>query len=145
LLCLHNLLAGANERIYFKDADCRLLLVSDCYLAHLAGGRTLQEVIGKSDFDLFSGPHAVAAYEDEQRVMATGEPMFDKIERETFADRDDIWVCTSKLPLRDEQAGSSGPGASRATSLLSSAPSSCSQPTASWRPPTSASTGCCSS
>jgi len=56
LLCLHNLLAGANERIYFKDADCRLLLVSDCYLAHLAGGRTLQEVIGKSDFDLFSGP-----------------------------------------------------------------------------------------
>jgi PAS domain S-box-containing protein len=103
LLCLRNLLAGANERIYFKDSDCRLLLVSDGYLRHIAEGSTLEEVIGKTDFDLFSGAHAAAAYEDEQHVMATGEPMIDKIECETFAGRDDIWISTSKLPLRDEQ------------------------------------------
>jgi PAS domain S-box-containing protein len=102
LLCLRNLLAGANDRIYFKDSDCRLLLVSEGYLQHLAGGCTLEEVVGKTDFDLFSGPHAAAAYEDEQRVMATGEPILDKVERETFDDRDDIWVSTSKLALRDK-------------------------------------------
>jgi two-component system, sensor histidine kinase and response regulator len=103
LLCLRNLLAGANERIYFKDSDCRLLLVSEGYLRHVAGGSTPEDVIGKTDFDLFSGPHAATAYEDEQRVMATGEPILDKVERETFDSREDIWVCTSKLPLRDAQ------------------------------------------
>jgi PAS domain S-box-containing protein len=103
LLCLRNLLAGANERIYFKDSNCALLLVSEGYLRHLAGGCTLEEVVGKTDFDLFSGPHAATAYEDEQRVMATGEPILDKVECETFADRDNVWVSTSKLPLRDAQ------------------------------------------
>ena len=102
-LCLHNLLASRSERIFFKDSDCRLLLVSEGYLEHLAGGASLEEVIGKTDFDLFSQPHAAAAYEDEQRVMATGEPLVEKIERETYVDREDVWVSTTKLPLRDAE------------------------------------------
>ncbi|HZL55308.1 MAG TPA: ATP-binding protein [Solirubrobacteraceae bacterium] len=101
-LCLHNLLASHNERIFFKDTDGRLLLVSEGFLAHLAGGSGLAEVIGKTDFDVFSQPHAAAALEDEQHLMATGEPLVEKVERETFNDRDDIWVSTTKLPLRNE-------------------------------------------
>ena len=48
-------------------------------------------------------PHATAAFEDEQRIIATGEPILGKLERETFADRPDAWVATTKLPLLDEQ------------------------------------------
>ncbi|MGA2321320.1 MAG: EAL domain-containing protein [Solirubrobacteraceae bacterium] len=98
---MRNLLADPEERVFFKDRDSRFLLVSVGFLASLAHGRPLDEVVGKTDFDIFSRPHAVAAFEDEQRVLETGEPMLAKVERETFHDRPDAWVSTSKLPLLD--------------------------------------------
>lgn len=101
-LCAHNLLASSEERVFFKDLESRFLLVSAGYLNALGQGRSLEEVIGKSDFDIFSRPHAVEALEDEQHVIRTGQPIVEKVERETFGDRPDAWVSTTKLPLRDE-------------------------------------------
>jgi diguanylate cyclase (GGDEF)-like protein len=98
---MRNLLANPEERVFFKDRDSRFLLVSAGFLASLAHGRPLDEVIGKTDFDIFSRPHALAALEDEQRVMNTGQPMLAKLERETYRDRPDVWVSTIKLPLLD--------------------------------------------
>jgi PAS domain S-box-containing protein len=101
-MCFRNLLANPEERVFFKDLDSRFLLVSAGFLLDQAQGCSLDEVIGKSDFDMFSDEHAMAAYEDEQRIVQTGEPLVAKIERETFRDRPDAWVSTTKLPLRDE-------------------------------------------
>jgi len=101
-LCIRNLLASPEERLFFKDRESRFLFVSAGFLAALAKGRSLSDVVGKTDFDIFSRPHAVAALEDEQHVIATGRPIVAKIERETFHDRSDVWVSTTKLPLRDE-------------------------------------------
>ncbi|MGD1049711.1 MAG: ATP-binding protein [Solirubrobacteraceae bacterium] len=100
--CVRSLLESPDERVFFKDRESRLLMVSAGYLEAVAPGRTLEEVIGKTDFDLFSRPHAVAAFEDDQRVLATGQPIVAKVERETFHDRPDAWASTTKLPLRDE-------------------------------------------
>jgi diguanylate cyclase (GGDEF)-like protein/PAS domain S-box-containing protein len=99
---MRNLLAEPNERFFFKDRESRFLLVSAGFLAALARGLPLEKVIGKTDFDIFSTPHALAALEDEQRVIATGRAMVAKVERETFHDRVDVWVSTTKLPLLDE-------------------------------------------
>ena len=98
-----NLLQSTEDRLFFKDRESRFLLVSAGWLAALGNGRSLEEVLGKTDFDFFSRPHATQAYEDEQRVIETGEPMAAKLERETFHDRPDVWVSTTKLPLLDEQ------------------------------------------
>ena len=98
---MRNLLANPEERVFFKDRESRFLLVSAGFLPGIAQGRSLEEVIGKTDFDLFSRPHAAVAFEDEQRVLRTGEPMAAKLERETYHDRPDVWVSTTKLPLRD--------------------------------------------
>jgi diguanylate cyclase (GGDEF)-like protein/PAS domain S-box-containing protein len=98
---MRNLLANPNERFFFKDRESRFLLVSAGFLAGLAQGRAVEEVIGKTDFDIFSTPHALAALEDERRVIATGRAMVAKVERETFHDRSDLWVSTTKLPLLD--------------------------------------------
>jgi diguanylate cyclase (GGDEF)-like protein len=100
-LCMRNLLANPEERLFFKDRDSRFLLVSVGFLASLAHGRPLDEVIGKTDSDIFSRPHALAAFEDERRVMKSGQPMLAKVERETYHDRPDAWVSTIKLPLLD--------------------------------------------
>jgi len=101
-LCMRSLLANPEERVFVKDQESRFLLVSAGWLASFAPGCSLEEVIGKTDFDIFSRPHALAKLEDEQRVIETGQPMVAKVERETFHGRPDAWVSTSKLPLRDE-------------------------------------------
>ena len=80
----------------------RFLLVSAGWIAAIAPGRTVEEIIGKTDFDFFSEEHAAAAFEDEQRIIRTGEPMVGKLERETFRDGTSPWVSTTKMPLRDD-------------------------------------------
>ncbi len=99
---MRSLLADPEERVFVKDRESRFLLVSAGWLASFAPGCSFDEVIGKTDFDIFSKPHAVAKLEDEQRILATGQPMLAKVEREAFRDRPDAWVSTSKWPLRDE-------------------------------------------
>jgi diguanylate cyclase (GGDEF)-like protein/PAS domain S-box-containing protein len=101
-ICMRNLLASSEERIFFKDRDSRFLFVSAGWLSAYQKGRSLQDVIGKTDFDIFSKAHAEAAFEDEQRIIRTGEPMVGKLQRETFHDRPDAWSSTTKQPLFDE-------------------------------------------
>ena len=99
---MHNLLDNSSERVYFKDLDSRFLLLSHGYMLDDAPGLSESDLLGKTDFDIFSEPHAIAAFEDEQRIIRTGESIIGKIERETFHDRPDAWVQTSKLALRDD-------------------------------------------
>ncbi|MGP0050228.1 MAG: EAL domain-containing protein [Solirubrobacteraceae bacterium] len=101
-LCMRNVLANQEERVFFKDQESRFLLVSAGWLATEGQGRSLEQVIGKTDSDIFTSAHAEASFEDERRVIETGEPIVAKVERETFADRPDVWMSTTKLPLRDD-------------------------------------------
>ena len=102
LTCMSNLLSATEERVYFKDLQSRLLLVSAGWIAAYAPGRAAEELIGKTDFDVFSGRHASAAFRDEQQVIRTGEPIVGKVELETYGGRADTWVSTTKMALRDE-------------------------------------------
>jgi PAS domain S-box-containing protein len=89
------------DNIYFKDRECKFLKVSDNMLK-LFDAKSMDELYGKSDFDFFSGEHAQQAYDDEQHIMETGEPIIDKIEKETWEDGSVSWVSSTKMPLRDE-------------------------------------------
>lgn len=99
-ICMRNLIANSEERVFFKDRESRFLLVSDGWIAAQAPGMTAEEVIGKTDFDIFSVEHAAAALADEQEILRTGAAIVAKVERETFPDRADVWVSTTKMPLR---------------------------------------------
>jgi PAS fold len=102
-ICMDNLLAAQSERVYFKDHLSRFLFVSAGWAAAYAPGRQREDLAGKTDFDVFTFEHAMAALHDERDVMRTGQPMLGKIEKETYAERLPAWVVTTKLPLRDEQ------------------------------------------
>ena len=52
--------------------------------------------IGKSDFDLFAEAHAQQAYDDEQRIIQTGEPLLDAEEKETWPDGRITWCLSTK-------------------------------------------------
>jgi diguanylate cyclase (GGDEF)-like protein/PAS domain S-box-containing protein len=101
-VCMRNLLTSSEERVFFKGLDGRFLLVSDGFATALGAGLSAAELVGKTDFDVFSHTHATEAFADEQRVIRTGEAIVGKIELETFEDRQDMWVATTKLPLRDD-------------------------------------------
>jgi PAS domain S-box-containing protein len=95
-----NVVGFCDERIFFKDRDGRFLLVSAGWLAVEGPGRALDEVIGRTELEIFGSAHA--ASEDERRVLATGEPIIAKSERQTCEGRPDSWVSTTILPLLDE-------------------------------------------
>jgi two-component system, sensor histidine kinase and response regulator len=102
LSCMSNLLSAAGERVYFKDRLSRFLLVSAGWIAAYAPGRAAEELIGKTDFDIFGREHATTAFEDEQQIIRTGQPIVGKAERESRDGRPDAWVSTTKMPLRDD-------------------------------------------
>ena len=98
-IAFHNMLEYAAEAIYFKDLQSRFIAVSRALAT--VHGREPEELLGLTDFDLFTAEHASAAYADEQRVIATGVSLLGKEERETWPDRGDTWVTSNKRPLRD--------------------------------------------
>ena len=97
---LRALLDSAPDAIYFKDRSSRIIRASHA-LAVKLGRADARELEGKTDHDFFSKEHADAALADEQRVIATGEPLLGFTEKETWADGRATWALTSKLPLRD--------------------------------------------
>ncbi len=88
------------DHIYFKDAKSRFTRISNAHA--LSFGLTdPEQVIGKTDFDFFSEEHARQAYEDEQKIIRTGQPISLE-EKQTWTNRPDTWVSTTKMPLRDK-------------------------------------------
>ncbi|HEU4391321.1 MAG TPA: PAS domain-containing protein, partial [Blastocatellia bacterium] len=101
-ILLDNLLEHSPSNIYFKDTESRFLKVSRSLMSKF-GATDPAQVVGKSDFDFFTDEHARPAFEDEQRIIRTGDPMLDKEEKETYADRSETWASTSKMALRDAE------------------------------------------
>jgi PAS domain S-box-containing protein len=99
---LRALLETVPDAIYFKDRHSRFLRVSRA-LARKDGTSDAAAFIGRTDFDRFTVEHARLAYEDEQKIIRTGEPVLDLEEKETWADGRVTWASTSKFPLRDDE------------------------------------------
>lgn len=97
---LNTLLDNAPDYIYFKDAKSRFIKTSRAH-AEAFGLSNAAQVIGKTDFDFFGDEHARSAFEDEQEIIRTGQPIT-KEEKETWPDRPPTWVLTTKMPLRDQ-------------------------------------------
>ena len=100
---MSNLLSTTWERVYFKDPLSRFLFVSAGWIEAYAPGRDPAELRGKTDFDVFTQEHASAAFADEQQIIRTGEPVVERVERETYTGRPDAWVSTTKMALRNER------------------------------------------
>ncbi|MEP3386594.1 MAG: methyl-accepting chemotaxis protein [Reichenbachiella sp.] len=85
--------------IYFKDADSKFIRNSRSH-AQRFGFDKIEDLVGKSDFD-FHGDHAQEAYDDEQKIIATGEPILNRIQKVDLQSGDLKYLSTTKLPLLD--------------------------------------------
>ena len=97
---MHALMDNLPDRIYFKDLESRFVRINNAQARGL-GLSDPEQACGNTDFAYFSEEHAQQAYTDEQEIIRTGQPISLE-ERETFVDRPDAWVSTTKLPLRGE-------------------------------------------
>jgi len=98
---MQTLLDNYPDAIYFKDAESRIIELSKA-LAEKLGFVNPNQVIGKTDFELFSKEHAQKAFDDEQKIIKTGKPLYNIEEKETYPDKPPTWVITSKMPLLDQ-------------------------------------------
>lgn len=71
--------------------------------AHLASRESFAEyIVGKTDFDFFDEPRARGAFEDEQQIIRTGQPVIGKVEQTNHLDGRVTWSLSTKIPWRDK-------------------------------------------
>ena len=98
----HVLMDNLPDSIYFKDRESRFVRVNKGILKKF-GLQDADQVLGKSDADIFSEEHARDARGDELAIIEEGHTILNKIEKETWADREVTWCSSTKLPFRDKE------------------------------------------
>ena len=99
---MNMLMDNVPDHIYFKDKESRFIRMNKS-LAMSFKLRDPAEAVGKTDFDFFTEQHARPAFEDEQKIIRTGQPIIGLEEKETWPDGSETWVTTTKMPLRDKE------------------------------------------
>lgn len=99
-LMFKTIMKYSQDSIYFKDNDCRFIVVNNIK-AEKHGVADPAQMIGKTDFDYFSEDIARAIHESEKTIMTTGKPVIGKIEKLTRLDGRTTWSSSSKYPLYD--------------------------------------------
>ncbi len=95
------------DSIYFKDIDSRFIRINKA-LAQRFGLSDPAQAVNKTDFDFFMPEHAQPAYNDEQEIIKSGQPIVGKEEKETWSDGGESWASTTKVPLRDQEGRITG-------------------------------------
>jgi PAS domain S-box-containing protein len=95
------LMTNIPDAIYFKDKESRFLKASNAK-ARKHGLSDPDDIIGKTDFDLFGEEHAKQAFLAEQNILNTGDSIISVEEMEQLKDNSNRWVTSTKMPLYDK-------------------------------------------
>jgi len=89
------------DSIYFKDIDSRFIKANKATLTKM-GLSSFDDLLGKTDFDIFCDEHAQLAKKDEEEIIKSRTSIINKIEKEIWRDGKVTWASTTKIPLIDE-------------------------------------------
>ena len=98
---LRSLLDNIPDRIYFKDVQSRFLRCSTS-MAHRLGLKNAVEAEGKTDFDFYPRDLAEEFYRDEQRIILTGKPLINKLEKLIDPQGEESWASATKVPIYNQ-------------------------------------------
>ncbi len=97
------ILDAAPQSIFWKDRNSVYLGCTRNF-ATVAGVKTPEDIVGKTDYDLpWTREEADAYRADDREVITLNRSKRDIIEQVRLADGNRIWVSTSKLPLTDDK------------------------------------------
>jgi len=94
-----NLLPAA---IWVKDKEGRRLFVNKAEL-ELSGKNSEDEVIGKTDFELYNETDALKFTEEDKFVIEKGKPILNIEDKITKPDGSEIYLLGAKVPLRNSK------------------------------------------
>lgn len=103
---LQGLMDNLPAHIYFKDLHSRFTRINLALARHLGLSKP-EEAIGKSDANFFSLREMRQKLVEEQRLLATGEPILDLIEKSDTA-TGAKWVSSTKVPIYGEDGHITG-------------------------------------
>jgi PAS domain S-box-containing protein len=98
---LHVLMNNVPDAIYFKDTESRFTRINREH-ARWMGLNDPAEALGKTDFDFYAEEFARQAYDDERKVLKTGEPLIGRIEKILTKDGKPRWASATKVPIKSE-------------------------------------------
>lgn len=90
-----------SDSIYFKDRDCRLIRFSRRLMNNL-GIEKPEDLIGKTDMELFGPEFGEKTRREEMQVMETGQPIIGMVESRDLENGKKNWTSTTKFPLRNK-------------------------------------------
>ncbi|MBI1937598.1 MAG: PAS domain S-box protein [Ignavibacteriales bacterium] len=102
-ILMHNI----PDSIYFKDLESKFIKVNHSK-ARKHGFENPDDLIGKTDFDLFDKNLASQSYNDEQEIIKTNNPIIGKEEKLIMKDGREYWVSTTKFPLNSDDGSMLG-------------------------------------
>ena len=98
----HALMESTPDTIYFQDTACRFMRINKAQ-AKMLGVANPSEAIGKTDFDFFPADIAQGFYESEQKLLQSGQPIIDAVQKITKANGQVVWLSATEVPIHDAQ------------------------------------------
>ncbi len=99
---LRTMIDQVPDYLYIKDRDARFVIANRAVAADLGHGDP-NTLIGKSDLDVHPPQLARRYYEDDMGVIRSGRALIDHEEYVVRPDGTQLWLSTSKLPLRNPE------------------------------------------
>jgi len=104
---LRTLIDNVPDRIYVKDTQGRKT-ISNIADWRASGGKKMEEVIGKSDFDTYSPELAAKYWADDKAVLDSGIPIINHEEPGLDDKGNPVWVLSTKVPIKDDSGKITG-------------------------------------
>ncbi len=98
---LQTLMDNIPDSIYFKDNKNRFVRVNKAKAEH--SNVAPDDMVGKTDFDFFPEEQARETFADDNRVMKSGKPLIDKVEKITHLNGKKHWVSVTKVPWYNDK------------------------------------------
>ena len=99
---LRTLIDNIPDRIYAMDLQGRKTL-SNIADWKASGGKTMEDVVGKTDFDTYPPELAEEFWRLDQAVLNSEQPIINHEEPGLDADGNLVSILTTKIPLRDNE------------------------------------------
>ncbi len=101
---LRSVIENIPDPIFVKDAQGHYLLDNSAHCRSL-GKSGSEEVIGRTSFDFFPSEKAAAFKADDDRVVATGQPLENREEYIPDLHGKRRWLLTTKAPIFNPETG----------------------------------------
>ena len=104
---LQALMDNIPDTIYFKDTLSRFTRINKAQ-ASVLGVPKPEDAIGKTDLHFQAPELARGFYEEEQRLVQTGESLVNRLEFNPTPDGEPRWFSATKVPIKDAQGSVMG-------------------------------------